>query len=269
MGEKRGWRRCSRRFLDSDCPQLSTASLPLDPSAAIFATMSEDEPGILLVEDDPALALGLSDSLRFEGYRVVHTAKGEEAIRLAESEDIGCVILDLMLPDLNGYQVCETIRKADPVLPILMLTARGQEADKIRGLEAGADDYVTKPFSIGELVARIRALFRRAGRSVRPSQAEIRIGDINVETGSQTLTSGSDTMHLSFYEVELLKFLWERQGEPVSRDEILEKIWGLEAGPNNRTVDNFIVKLRRKIEPKPDRPVHILTVYGIGYKLVC
>jgi DNA-binding response OmpR family regulator len=128
---------------------------------------------------------------------------------------------------------------------------------------------MTKPFSIGELVARLRALFRRAGRSVRPSSAEIRIGDINIETGAQTLNRGSETEHLSFYEVELLKFLWEREGEPVSRDEILEKIWGLEAGPNNRTVDNFIVKLRRKIEPKPDRPVHILTVYGVGYKLVC
>lgn len=231
--------------------------------------MTETERSILLVEDDPALALGLSDSLRFEGYRVVHTSKGEEAIELAQSENIDCVILDLMLPDMNGYQVCETIRANDPILPILMLTARSQEADKIRGLEAGADDYVTKPFSIGELVARIRALFRRAGRTVRPSAAEIQIGDLNIETVAQTLTRGSETTHLSFYEVELLKFLWERRGEPVSRDEILEKIWGLEAGPNNRTVDNFIVKLRRKIEPKPDRPVHILTVYGVGYKLVC
>jgi DNA-binding response OmpR family regulator len=232
-------------------------------------TETETERSILLVEDDPALALGLSDSLRFEGYRVVHTSKGEEAIELARSEGINCVILDLMLPDMNGYQVCETIRANDPILPILMLTARGQEADKIRGLEAGADDYVTKPFSIGELVARIRALFRRAGMVVRPSAAEIQIGDLNIGTVAQTLTRGSETTHLSFYEVELLKFLWERRGEPVSRDEILEKIWGLEAGPNNRTVDNFIVKLRRKIEPKPDRPVHILTVYGVGYKLVC
>jgi DNA-binding response OmpR family regulator len=231
--------------------------------------MEDNGRSILLVEDDPALALGLSDSLRFEGYRVVHTSKGEKAIELARSESVDCVILDLMLPDMNGYQVCETIRERDPILPILMLTARGQEADKIRGLEAGADDYMTKPFSIGELVARLRALFRRAGRSVRPSSAEIKIGDINIETGAQTLTRGSETTHLSFYEVELLKFLWEREGEPVSRDEILEKIWGLEAGPNNRTVDNFIVKLRRKIEPKPDRPVHILTVYGVGYKLVC
>jgi DNA-binding response OmpR family regulator len=237
----------------------------------MFAGMAEPEieRSILLVEDDPALALGLSDTLRFEGYRVVHTSKGEEAIELARSEDINCVILDLMLPDMNGYQVCETIRANDPILPILMLTARGQEADKIRGLEAGADDYVTKPFSIGELVARIRALFRRAGRTVRPSSAEIQIGDLNIETVAQTLTRGNEKTHLSFYEVELLKFLWERRGEPVSRDEILEKIWGLEAGPNNRTVDNFIVKLRRKIEPKPDRPEHILTVYGVGYKLVC
>lgn len=235
----------------------------------MFGPMTETERSILLVEDDPALALGLSDSLRFEGYRVVHTSKGEEAIELAQSEGINCVILDLMLPDMNGYHVCETIRANDPILPILMLTARGQEADKIRGLEAGADDYVTKPFSIGELVARIRALFRRAGRAVRPSAAEIQIGDLNIETIAQTMTRGSETTHLSFYEVELLKFLWERRGEPVSRDEILEKIWGLEAGPNNRTVDNFIVKLRRKIEPKPDRPVHILTVYGVGYKLVC
>lgn len=230
--------------------------------------MSKDGRGILLVEDDPALALGLSDSLRFEGYRVVHTARGREAVELAANEEVNCVILDLMLPDMNGYQVCETIRKADPLVPILMLTARGQEADKIRGLEAGADDYVTKPFSVGELVARIRALFRRAGRRVRPSSSEIRIGSIVVDTASQTLHNGDDTLHLSFYEVELLKFLWEREGEPVSRDEILEKVWGLEAGPNNRTVDNFIVKLRRKVEPKPDRPAHILTVYGIGYKLV-
>lgn len=236
----------------------------------MVAPMSSDGRGILLVEDDPALALGLSDSLRFEGYRVVHTAKGEEAVELANSETIDCVILDLMLPDMNGYQVCETIRRADPLMPILMLTARGQEADKIRGLEAGADDYVTKPFSVGELVARIRALFRRAGQASRSaSSTEIRVGSVVVDTGSQTLQSGTETQHLSFYEVELLKYLWEREGEPVSRDEILEKIWGLEAGPNNRTVDNFIVKLRRKIEPKPDRPVHILTVYGVGYKLVC
>ena len=224
---------------------------------------------ILIVEDEEDIAELLEYNLLRGGYEAHAVGTGEEGLEQARDADPDLIILDLMLPDLNGYQVCQTIRDNNPLLPILMLTARSQESDKIRGLEAGADDYVTKPFSIGELVARIRALFRRAGRSVRPSQSEIKIGDVSVETGSQTLRTDDETMHLSFYEVELLKYLWEREGEPVSRDEILERIWGLEAGPNNRTVDNFIVKLRRKIEPRPERPVHILTVYGVGYKLVC
>ena len=224
---------------------------------------------VLVVEDDEAMAVALKDGFSYEGHEVIVARDGEEGLNFAREEKPDIMILDVMLPKMTGLEVCKLLRGEGSDLPIIMLTARGQEIDKVLGLKLGADDYVTKPFSIGELVARIRALFRRAGRSVRPSQAEIRIGDINIETGSQTLTHGSETMHLSFYEVELLKFLWERHGEPVSRDEILEKIWGLEAGPNNRTVDNFIVKLRRKIEPKPDRPIHILTVYGIGYKLVC
>ena len=139
---------------------------------AIFASMIEEAQGILLVEDDPALALGLSDSLRFEGYRVIHTAKGAKAIELAASEDVDCVILDLMLPDLNGYLVCETIRKNDPILPILMLTARGQEIDKIRGLEAGADDYVTKPFSTQDFVFRAKALLADPPALVVPGGAK-------------------------------------------------------------------------------------------------
>jgi len=228
---------------------------------------------ILVVEDEAAIQQLVSYNLIKAGFNVSCADSGEEALDILLMEDIDCILLDLMLPGMSGLEVCEKIRrkaeKSGSYIPIVMLTAKGEEEDIVEGLEYGADDYVTKPFAIGELVARIRALFRRAGRSVRPSQAEIRIGNINIETGSQTLTRGSDTMHLSFYEVELLKFLWEREGEPVSRDEILEKIWGLEAGPNNRTVDNFIVKLRRKIEPKPDRPIHILTVYGVGYKLVC
>jgi DNA-binding response OmpR family regulator len=148
-----------------------------------------------------------------------------------------------------------------------MLTARSQEADKIRGLDAGADDYVTKPFSVGELVARIRAMFRRASRA-QMSEAPLRIGSAVVETAAQTLKRGRDTISLSFYEVELLKYLYERAGQVVSREEILDKVWGVEAGPTNRTVDNFVVKLRKKIEPNPEKPVHILTVYGLGYKLV-
>jgi DNA-binding response OmpR family regulator len=172
-----------------------------------------------------------------------------------------------MLPDTNGYRVCEQIRENDSVVPIIMLTARSQEADKIRGLDAGADDYVTKPFSVGELVARIRAIFRRMQRGSSPD-TPIEIGDAIIHPTSQILQRGRSETKLSFYEVALLKFLHERAGQPVTRDELLDKVWGMAASPNNRTVDNFVVKLRKKLEPKPDEPRHILTVYGVGYKLV-
>ena len=174
-----------------------------------------------------------------------------------------------MLPDMNGYQVCEAVRRENALIPILMLTARSQEADKIRGLDAGADDYVTKPFSVGELVARIRALFRRASRtSSSLSVAPFTIGEATIDPNSHMLTRGGESSQLSFYEIELLKLLRERADQPVSRDEILDRIWGVQASPTNRTVDNFIVKLRKKIEPSPDKPRHIVTVYGVGYKLV-
>jgi DNA-binding response OmpR family regulator len=148
-----------------------------------------------------------------------------------------------------------------------MLTAKGQEADKIRGLESGADDYVTKPFGVGELVARIRAIFRRARRPTEVQTFELGGATVNVAAHSvQRVGKRPET--LSFYEVELIRFLHERQGQAVGRDELLDKIWGLEANPSNRTIDNFIVKLRKKIERYPDKPEHILTVYGFGYKLV-
>ncbi|MFW6050849.1 MAG: response regulator transcription factor [Myxococcota bacterium] len=224
---------------------------------------------ILLVEDDPSLALGLVDTLEFEGFRVIHAKSGTDAVASARRDPPDCIILDLMLPDINGYQVCEQVREQDPQVPILMLTARSQEADKIRGLDAGADDYVTKPFSVGELVARIRALFRRAARSTQPGvDGPFRVGEALVDPGAQQLQRDGTIHDLSFYEVELLKLLYEQAGQPVSRDLILDKVWGVDANPTNRTVDNFIVKLRRKIEPQPDKPRHILTVYGVGYKLV-
>jgi DNA-binding response OmpR family regulator len=178
------------------------------------------------------------------------------------------ILLDLMLPDTNGFKVCEELRRWDAFVPILMLTARSQEVDKIRGLDAGADDYVTKPFSVGELIARIRALFRRAARPSETSAETFTIGLATVNLTTHTLARGGKASQLSFYEVELLRLLNERIGQPVSREEILQKIWGVEAGPSNRTVDNFIVKLRKKVEALPDKPEHILTVYGFGYKLV-
>jgi len=223
---------------------------------------------VLLVEDDPALSLGLRDTLQFEGFRVVHASTGESALALAARERPDCILLDLMLPGMNGYQVCAAIREHDRGTPIIMLTARGQESDKIRGLDAGADDYVTKPFSIGELVARVRAAVRRRDRS-SPSTGAFTIGETTVDPATQTLTRTGESLAISFYEAQLLKLLHERQGSPVSRDEILERVWGTKAHqPNNRSVDNFVVKLRKKIEPSDDKPRHILTVYGYGYKLV-
>jgi len=226
-----------------------------------------DAKRILVIDDEPHIVLGLKDALEFEGFRVLTASTGKEGALLAQRERPQAILLDLMLPDMNGYQVCEEIRRVDPRVPILMLTAKSQEADKIRGLDAGADDYVTKPFSVGELVARLRALFRRAQRSVE--SLSFRIGSATIHLENHLLqVDGKADEQLSFYEVELLRFLYERVGQPVSREEILNKIWGVDANPSNRTIDNFIVKLRKKIERKPDRPEHILTVYGFGYKLV-
>ncbi len=223
---------------------------------------------ILIIEDEPHIVLGLTDALEFEGFDVVSTNKGKDGERAARQDKPDAILLDLMLPDTNGFKVCEEIRRFDPFVPILMLTARSQEADKIRGLDAGADDYVTKPFSVGELVARLRALFRRAARPNEAAADVFTIADVTVNLAAHTLSRGSKSEQISFYEVELLRLLHERAGQPVSREEILQKIWGIEAGPSNRTVDNFIVKLRKKIERAPDKPEHILTVYGFGYKLV-
>ena len=227
---------------------------------------SSPQKTILIIEDEPHIVLGLRDALEFEGFRVLSASRGKEGVALARSDAPDAIILDLMLPDRNGYAVCEEIRRSNPFVPIVMLTARSQESDKIRGLDSGADDYVTKPFSVNELIARMRAIFRRAERS-RTAPEAVEIGDAKVNFATHTLLRQGEATQLSFYEIELLRLLTERAGEPVSRDEILSKIWGLDAAPTNRTVDNFIVKLRRKIEKSPDKPVHILTVYGFGYKL--
>ncbi|MCS6856557.1 MAG: response regulator transcription factor [Sandaracinaceae bacterium] len=226
-----------------------------------------DRRRILIVEDDPALAMGLVDALEFEGFSVIHAKTGQEGLHHAFKSRPDAIILDLMLPDTNGYLVCERIRSQNPLVPIIMLTARGQESDKIRGLDAGADDYITKPFSIGELIARMRAIFRRVERGNK-SETPFQIGQAVIDPTSQTVTIGRRKLPLSFYETQVLKYLHERAGQAVSRDEILERVWGITSSTHNRTVDNCIVKLRKKIEPRSEKPKHILTVYGIGYKLV-
>jgi DNA-binding response OmpR family regulator len=230
--------------------------------------MAPGKKTILVVDDEPQLVMGLRDALEFEGFRVIAAGKGKDGVALARSENPDAVILDLMLPDVNGYAVCEEIRRINALVPIVMLTARSQETDKVRGLDAGADDYVTKPFGVNELIARMRAIFRRTARAGSTTVPEtLTIGDAVVNLTAHTVVARGHEHTLSFYEVELLRMLAERAGQPVSRDEILAKIWGLEGSSTNRTVDNFIVKLRKKIERSPDRPQHILTVYGLGYKL--
>jgi len=224
---------------------------------------------ILIVEDEPDIVRGLTDALEFEGFDVTSTSTGKDGVRAMRDRGADCVILDLMLPDLNGYSVCEEVRRFNAHVPIIILTARGQESDKIRGLDAGADDYVTKPFSVAELLARIKAIFRRLSRAAPVEEEEtFRIGDAVIDAKKHTVTRARRSSPLTFYEVELLKLLYERKEQPVARDEILEKIWGIDARTNNRTVDNFIVKLRKMLEDDGKEPRHILTVYGHGYKLV-
>jgi DNA-binding response OmpR family regulator len=222
---------------------------------------------ILVIEDEPAMVLGNTDMLEFEGFRVVTAQTGKQGVAAARQEKPNAVLLDLMPPELNGYQVCEELRRQDPFVPIIMLTARCLEADKIRCLDSVADVYVTMPFSPGELFARFRAIIRRARRPLE-TVTTFKVGAATVNVAAHTIARGKNTETLSFYEVELLRLLNERAGQPVSREEILNKIWGIEANPTNRTIDNFIVKLRKKIEKQPDKPKHILTVYGYGYKLV-
>ncbi len=222
---------------------------------------------ILIIEDEPDIVRGLVDALEFEGFSVASAATGSEGIERARELHPDCVLLDLMLPDDNGYRVCEALRQDDPVVPIIMLTAKAQEADKVRGLEVGADDYVTKPFSVAELIARMNAIFRRQNRMAAQDET-FNIGGWDINGRKHTMTKGRTSKRLTFYELEMLKLLRERSEEPVSRDDLLEKIWGVQANPNNRTVDNFIVKLRRKLEEDHKSPRHILTVYGFGYKLI-
>jgi DNA-binding response OmpR family regulator len=221
---------------------------------------------ILVIEDEKEMARGLKDILEFEGYEVMTAELGKEGLQAIGRKEPDCVILDLMLPDINGYEVCEQIRQKKCNTPILMLTAKAQEYDKIRGFKVGADDYLTKPFSVGELLARVMALLRRHGQYTQDVDM-VQVGSNIVDFQHFIVRRGKKEHSLSHYEVELLKLLYARANQPVTRDEILNKVWGTEKFPTNRTVDNFIVKLRKKIEDDYRNPRHILTIYGVGYKL--
>ncbi len=226
------------------------------------------EQRILIVEDEKEMARGLRDILEFEKYDVSVAATGREALQAIGRREPDCIILDLMLPDQSGYEVCAEVRRKMVNTPILMLTARAQDYDKIRGLEVGADDYLTKPFSVGELLARIKALLRRRGIYAPGRDLDVvRVGPSVIDVRHFRVQRGRKEYSLSHYEVELFKLLYSNANQPVSRDAILDRVWGVENYPTNRTVDNFIVKLRKKIEDDYRDPKHILTIYGVGYKL--
>ena len=222
---------------------------------------------ILIVEDDEAIAQGLRDNFQFEGYETHWASDGETAVRLAREEKPDLIVLDIRLPRMSGYEVCRKLRAGDSTTPILMLTARGEEEDRILGLDLGADDYVTKPFSVRELLARARALLRRS-IAAQPMPDELRIGDIVVDFRSYEAHRNGRPIDLTRKEFGVLRLLAACEGRVVTRDELLETVWGLNAGQSTRTIDNHVATLRAKLEDDPSHPRTLHTVHGVGYKLV-
>ncbi len=222
---------------------------------------------ILVIEDEPQMRLGLRDNLELEGFEVITASDGEEGLTKAVSLRPDLVILDLMLPRRSGFDVCREMRRRSITTPIVMLTARSQESDKVLGLEIGADDYVTKPFSLTELLARVKAVLRRAG--VRPVDAPaVTIGEVEIDFKTHQASRAGKRLDFTSREVELLRYLVSRTGQVVTREQILNDVWGYEESPTTRTIDNFVAKLRQKVEPLPHEPRHILTIHGSGYKFV-
>jgi DNA-binding response OmpR family regulator len=221
---------------------------------------------ILVIEDDAAILRGLADNLKYEGYDVFTAADGETGYKLHKTHKPDLIILDLMLPRISGLEVCRKLRSEGVQTPILMLTARSEESDRVIGLDLGADDYVTKPFSIRELMARVRALLRRIQAAELPD--ELRFGDVEVDFRRYVARRCGKLVEMTRKEFATLRLLVARAGEVVTRDELLNQVWGYESYPVSRTVDNHIAGLRAKLEQDPARPVHIRTVHGVGYKFV-
>ncbi len=222
---------------------------------------------VLVVEDEPGLARGLEINLKREGYQVLTASTGEDGLDPAIRQQPHLVLLDITLPGMNGFDVCREIRARGMETPIIFLTARTEEIDRVLGLELGADDYVLKPFMLRELLARVRTRLRRHS----PKAAQVmryRVGDVDVDFDAQTAKRGDADVELTAREFELLKLFITCRGQVVTRDRMLDEVWGYEAGTTTRTVDNFILRLRQKLEANPSEPKYFLTVYGSGYKFV-
>jgi two-component system alkaline phosphatase synthesis response regulator PhoP len=220
---------------------------------------------LLLVEDEPGLVLTLSDRLAREGYTIESSGDGESALERAAAGGFDLVLLDVMLPRMNGFDVLRELRRRSIETPVIMLTARGQTVDKVVGLKLGADDYVTKPFEMVELLARIEAKLRRAPTPTRPADG-YQFGDLRVDFRRAEVTKQGDALNLSAREFQLLRYFIEHRGATLTREELLNEVWGYNAMPSTRTVDVHVAWLRQKVEPNPRHPQFILTVHGLGYK---
>jgi DNA-binding response OmpR family regulator len=221
---------------------------------------------ILVVEDDPAMSVALRDGFEFEKHDVVMATDGEQGYRLAMRGDFDVVILDVMLPKKSGLDVCSELRKNGMATPVIMLTARGQEIDKIVGLKLGADDYVTKPFSFMELLARVDAVMRRARRNI--PEDEVTIGDVKLDFKTYQATRSDGHVDLTPREFRILRYFLDHSHEVVSREALLNHVWGYDSAAFTRTVDTHMARLRQKIEPVPSEPRHIITIHRVGYKFV-
>jgi DNA-binding response OmpR family regulator len=226
---------------------------------------------VLAIEDDPAILRGLADNLRFEGYEVLTAADGETGYRLQQERKPDLILLDLMLPRMSGFEFCRKLRGEGIQTPVLMLTARSEEPDRVLGLDLGADDYVTKPFSVRELMARVRALLRRSqagseGSPVLPD--DLHFGGMDIDFRSYEARRNGEPVEMTRKEFAILRFLASRAGDVVTRDDLLNEVWGYESYPSSRTVDNHVAGLRAKLERDSSQPEHIKTVHGVGYKFV-
>jgi len=222
---------------------------------------------ILIIEDDVSILEGLKDNLEYEGYRVMTETNGKRGLELALEKNIDLILLDIMLPGMNGYEICRKIKHDHPGLPIIMLTARGSEMDKVSGLDNGADDYITKPFSLPELLARIRAAFRRTkDESAAPEFYSF--GNTRLDFNKLQAYVGGKEVSLSAKEFAIMEYFIKHEGEAIHRHDLLNEVWGYEAMPTTRTVDNFILDLRKKLEENPSKPKHFLSVRGVGYRFI-
>lgn len=225
---------------------------------------------LLIVEDEPDMQAGIKDNLEFEGYDVDVASDGQQALDKIRTESYDLILLDVMLPKMSGFDVCKNARKLDIDTPIIFLTAKGEEIDKVIGLESGGDDYMTKPFSLRELMARIKAVLRRT--AIKPESNTtnhcITIGQLTVDFDALTASIEGQPVKMTVKELEILQYLLKHKNVTISRDSLLDNVWGYDFQPTARTIDNFILKLRQKIEDDPNQPKIIITVHGMGYRLI-